>query len=544
MSGGQIVFFNICLSSSLWQARQMIETARTNGARCEDFFSPCEGIGLPRAWSKCLLLEIWRRRRCMLLFLDAIIMFSVFLIAYLVRFQTGLQDYFATKEHLDFEAYFMSAYIRAAIIFTFLWVFLMVRDGVYSHRLISAGSPRAEIQNILKTGLESLAILMAISFLFRGFLLSRFVYGMAFAFGAILIIGSRRVGRALSQKVFQLGVPKRQTLVIGTNPLAIEFATTLEKGSNGFQEILGFLEFPDEKCSNIQGSPDCRILGVAEDIDRIRGEMEFDRVIVSAADFLGPMEKSRAPLLMRILNYCEAYKIPLYLISFSTDVLVLRSEMGSYRGIPLLLLRDSAQHPFYFVVKRFLDLILSALILTLGLPLWLIISIAIKITSPGPALYVQERVGRNGKPFKMLKFRSMVEDADKRLKNIVDLSSLPEPVFKIRDDPRVTRIGSFLRKSSLDEIPQLLNVIKGEMSLVGPRPEQIELVKMYNEHQWRRLKTKPGITGYQQVMNRGDLCLARRVEYDLYYLKHQSIWLDLIILLRTIIVVIRGDGIL
>jgi exopolysaccharide biosynthesis polyprenyl glycosylphosphotransferase len=480
----------------------------------------------------------------MLLFLDAVIVFSVFLLAYLVRFQTGLQYYFATKEHLDFEAYFMSAYVRAAIIFTVLWVFLMVRDGVYSHRLISAGSPRAEIQNILKTGIESLAILMAISFLFRGFLLSRFVYGMAFAFGAVLIIGSRRVGRTVSQKVFQLGVPKRQTLIVGTNPLAIEFASTLEKGSNGFQEIIGFLQFPDEECSNIKGSPSCKILGVAEDIDRIRGEIEFDRVIVSAADFLGPMEKCRAPLLMRILNYCEAYKIPLYLISFSTDVLVLRSEMGSYRGIPLLLLRDSVQHPFYSSVKRVLDLILSVLILTLGLPLWVIISIAIKITSPGPVLYVQERVGRNGKPFKMLKFRSMVEGADKQLEKIVDFSSLSEPVFKIRDDPRVTRIGSYLRKSSLDEIPQLLNVIKGEMSLVGPRPEQIELVKMYNEHQWRRLKTKPGITGYQQVMNRGDLCLARRVEYDLYYLKHQSIWLDLIILFRTIIVVIRGDGIL
>ncbi len=118
--------------------------------------------------------------------------------------------------------------------------------------------------------------------------------------------------------------------------------------------------------------------------------MEFDRVIVSAADFLGPMEKSHAPLLMRILNYCEAYGIPLYLISFSTDVLVLRSEMGSYRGIPLLLLRDSAQHPFYTAVKRVLDLVLSALILTLGLPIWVIISIAIKITSPGPVLYVQE----------------------------------------------------------------------------------------------------------------------------------------------------------
>jgi exopolysaccharide biosynthesis polyprenyl glycosylphosphotransferase len=543
MSGGQIVFFNICLSFSLWQTRQMMETARTYGARCQDFFSPYEGSSPPRAWSKRILLGIWRRRRCTLLLLDAVIMFSVFLIAYLVRFQTGFQDYFATKEHLDFEAYFMSTYVRAAIIFTAIWVFLMARDGVYSYRLISAGFPRAEIQNILKSGLESLAILMAISFLFRGFLLSRFVYGMAFVFGAILIIGSRKVGRVLSQKVFQLGVPKRQTLVIGTNPLAIEFASTLEKGSNGFQEIIGFLEFPDEECSNIHG-PDCKILGVADDIDRIRGEMEFDRVIVSAGDFLGAMEKSRAPLLMRILNYCEAYKIPLYLISFSTDVMVLRSEMGSYRGIPLLLLKDSVQHPLFSAVKRVLDLFLSVLILTLGLPFWVIIALAIKATSPGPVLYVQERVGRNGKPFKMLKFRSMVQDADKQLQKIVDFSSLAEPVFKIRDDPRVTRIGSFLRKSSLDEIPQLLNVLKGEMSLVGPRPEQIDLVKMYNEHQWRRLKAKPGITGYQQVMSRGDLCLAKRVEYDLYYLKHQSILLDLIILFRTIIVVIRGDGIL
>ncbi len=119
---------------------------------------------------------------------------------------------------------------------------------------------------------------------------------------------------------------------------------------------------------------------------------------------------------------------------------------------------------------------------------------------------------------------------------------MPEPVFKMLDDPRVTRLGALLRRSSLDEIPQLINVIKGEMSIVGPRPEQIELVRMYNEHQWRRLKTKPGITGYQQVMSRGDLSLAKRIEYDLYYLKYQSLWLDLIILFRTIIVVVRGDG--
>ncbi|MGC8659286.1 MAG: sugar transferase [Desulfomonilaceae bacterium] len=479
----------------------------------------------------------------MLLFLDAAVIFSVFLISYLARFQTGLQEYFATKEHLNLEAYFVSAYIRAAIIFTILWIFLMARDGIYSHRLICADSAWAEAQNIIKSGIESLAILMAISFLFRGFLLSRFVYGMAFVLAAALIVLSRNVALKISKKIFEFGVPRKKTLVIGTGPLAIDFASTLEQGVNSFQEVVGFLKFSDEKSKSSVELPGCKILGVAEDIDKIRSKTEFDRVIVSAGDFLGPFESKRASLLVRILNYCEAYNIPLYLISFSSDVMVLRSEMGSYRGIPLLLLRDSVQHPVYSVVKRIVDLFVSFLVLTLGLPVWIFIAIAIKITSHGPVFYVQERVGLNGKSFRMLKFRSMVEDADKQLEKILDLSTLAEPVFKIRKDPRVTKIGAFLRRSSLDEIPQLLNVIKGEMSIVGPRPEQIDLVKMYNERQWRRLKTKPGITGYQQVMSRGDLSLAKRIEYDLYYLKHQSIWLDLVILLRTIVVVVRGDGI-
>lgn len=521
----------------------MMETGHVKSVNCEDFFSPRKEVFFCQAWRKRLLLQIWRRRRCLLLLLDAAIIFGVFLISYLARFQTGLQEYFATKEHLNLEAYFMSAYIRAAIIFTILWIFLMARDGVYSHRLISADSPRAEIQNILRAGVESLAILMAISFLFRGFLLSRFVYGMSFVLGATLIMVSRNIAKKVSNIIFEFGVPKKRTLVIGTSSLAIEFASALEKETNGFHEVSGFLEFSDESSKASLELPSCKVLGVAEDIGKIRGKIEFDRVIVSAGDFLGSLESKRASLLVRILNYCETYGIPLYLISFSSDIMVLRSEMGSYRGIPLLLLRDSVQHPAYSFVKRILDLIFSIVILTLGLPLWIIISIAIKITSPGPVLYVQERVGLNGKPFRMLKFRSMVQNADKDLEKVVNISSLAEPVFKIRNDPRVTRIGAFLRKSSLDEIPQLVNVIRGQMSIVGPRPEQIELVRMYNEQQWRRLKTKPGITGYQQVMSRGDLSLAKRIEYDLYYLKHQSIWLDLVILLRTIIVVARGDGI-
>jgi len=210
--------------------------------------------------------------------------------------------------------------------------------------------------------------------------------------------------------------------------------------------------------------------------------------------------------------------------------------------VPLLLLRDSTQHPTYTAVKRVLDIILSLMVLTLGAPLWIGIAIAIKLNSKGHVLYVQERIGMNGKPFRMLKFRSMVDGADEQLDELVDFSSMEEPVFNIRKDPRVTPIGAILRRTSLDEIPQFINVLKGEMSVVGPRPERTELVQLYNAYQWRRLKAKPGITGYQQVMSRGDPSLAKRIEYDLFYLKNQSLWFDLNILLKTTIVVARGDG--
>jgi lipopolysaccharide/colanic/teichoic acid biosynthesis glycosyltransferase len=136
----------------------------------------------------------------------------------------------------------------------------------------------------------------------------------------------------------------------------------------------------------------------------------------------------------------------------------------------------------------------------------------------------------------------MIDNADQQLKKLVDFDRLSEPVFNIRKDPRITRIGAFLRRTSLDEIPQLLNVLAGQMTIVGPRPERVELVEKYNAWQRRRLKSKPGITGYQQVVSRGDPSLAKRIEYDLFYLKYQGLWMDCVIMMRTFWVIIRGDG--
>ena len=193
---------------------------------------------------------------------------------------------------------------------------------------------------------------------------------------------------------------------------------------------------------------------------------------------------------------------------------------------------------FYRIAKRCIDTIVSTLALIAFLPLFMIIPILIKLTSCGPVFYKQMRSGHNGQPFKIYKFRSMVANAEKILPTIMDFNRLKEPVFKLQDDPRVTFIGKILRKTSLDELPQLFNVLKGDLSLVGPRPEEIALVKRYAPFFRERLKVKPGITGLQQITCRGSTSLTERMKYDLLYIKNHSLWLDIKILLKTIGVVV------
>jgi len=152
-------------------------------------------------------------------------------------------------------------------------------------------------------------------------------------------------------------------------------------------------------------------------------------------------------------------------------------------------------------------------------------------------------VGENGRPFRMVKLRTMVDGAEEMLPALVDLESLPSPAFKLRDDPRVTRVGRFLRRTSLDELPQLWNVLRGEMSLVGPRPEETRVVRLYNDWHRRRLAVKPGITGPMQVNGRADLSLDERTRLELDYVRHYSLWKDICILLRTVVAVVSGRGV-
>ena len=193
-------------------------------------------------------------------------------------------------------------------------------------------------------------------------------------------------------------------------------------------------------------------------------------------------------------------------------------------------------------LKRAMDLAASVIMLPVLAPLCAVIGIAIKLDSDGPVLYSQERIGKDGIPFTMYKFRSMRKDAEELRRTLEDMNEAEGPIFKMRKDPRVTRAGAVLRKTSLDELPQIINVIRGDMSLVGPRPPLPDEVAQYSDYQFGRLAVQPGITCLWQVSGRSSLPFDKWVELDLEYIRRQSLWLDLQILAKTFIVVLRGTG--
>lgn len=200
------------------------------------------------------------------------------------------------------------------------------------------------------------------------------------------------------------------------------------------------------------------------------------------------------------------------------------------------------RHHVYMVVKRGLDLVLASLLLVTLLPLFLIVAVLIKVDSPGPVFYLQRRVGLRGHPFSIVKFRSMRVGADREIPTLLPRNDVDGPLFKLRNDPRVTRVGRLLRRTSIDELPQLINVVLGQMSLVGPRPPLAHEVAQYTLEQRGRLEVIPGLTGLWQVSGRSDLPFELGIRLDLYYVEHLSLLLDLQILIHTIPAVIRTRG--
>jgi exopolysaccharide biosynthesis polyprenyl glycosylphosphotransferase len=276
-------------------------------------------------------------------------------------------------------------------------------------------------------------------------------------------------------------------------------------------------------------------LGSVADISRIAREQQVERVIVTEQEMSEPAAE-------RLIEECKAAGLALTFLPQHFGLLGPGIELNRLAELPVLDFRFSDPPRSTVALKRGMDLAIAGTLLVLFAPVLLGCALMILFDSGRPVLFRQRRVGRDGVPFTVLKFRTMVQGAEEQLPELVDLAKLDEPAFKIADDPRVTRAGRMLRRFSLDELPQFVNVVRGDMSLVGPRPEEEAVVALYDERQRIRLAVKPGMTGPMQVYGRADLTFEERLAMERDYLDNISVTGDLAILLRTPAAIARGEG--
>ncbi|HTU47737.1 MAG TPA: sugar transferase [Bryobacteraceae bacterium] len=352
-----------------------------------------------------------------------------------------------------------------------------------------------------------------------------------------LTVPSRLVLRMTLAALRKRGRNLRDIIIIGTNGRALEFANRLVSHTELGYRISGFVD--QEWC----GLEDFQRSGYALVSDIASFPAFLRRNVVDEVVIALPF-RSMHEWASRIARVCEEQGVTVRVLSNIFDLKIGRRAVEELEEEDALLAHSAGWADGWPIfAKRILDLVISGIALIVLFPLLLLAAILIKVTSPGPIFFIQKRVGLHKRPLNVFKFRTMTADAEKRLHEIEHLNEVSGPVFKIKNDPRITPLGKILRKTSIDELPQLFNVFKGEMSLVGPRPLPVRDYEGFSEDwQRRRFSVKPGITCLWQVRGRSSIPFEQWMELDLQYIEKWSLWLDVQILLRTIPAVLRGSG--
>jgi exopolysaccharide biosynthesis polyprenyl glycosylphosphotransferase len=411
------------------------------------------------------------------------------------------------------------------------WLLWLIVRGAYSTRLFGAGSEEFKavlLASALAAGSVGVGCYLLKVDLSRGFTLLTFLVGVP----ALLV--ERYVARKILHHRRANGSLQHRVVAVGGPSAIEELVTVLHRERYVGYEIIGAC-VPD----GIQAGPDdlsVPLLGSASKTRDVCDAVGADTVLVTRGGY------SSANDLRKIAWDLERSDIDLVVVPSLTDVAGPRIHMRPVAGLPLLHVEGPQVDQAGGFAKRAFDVIMTALVLLLLSPLLLVVAIRIKLDDGGPVLFRQQRVGRDGTEFGMIKFRSMAVDAETRLEAIRHMNEAGQTLFKIRDDPRVTRIGRFIRKYSIDELPQLLNVLKGEMSLVGPRPPLPSEVANYEVDVHRRLLVRPGMTGLWQVSGRSELSWKESVRLDLYYVDNWSMVSDLVIMMKTFRAVVLSHG--
>lgn len=396
-------------------------------------------------------------------------------------------------------------------------------NGLYDHRGKINGLNQAS--KIVKTFMAGVVGGFAVAYLFKDWDLGRAVLAAAF-FGQFLWLwASRSALRGWKQGQARRGIGLTAVAVLGVGRTARRAMDRIVSHREGGYRFAGFID-PRQggrrrRVATLDGHP---VLGTADDLPAIARRHGLHEVIIAVP----AMPQGRV---MDLVLACEGMGVGFKIVSNLFQVITDQVKIDMIDELPVVHLRDSQPPPMQAVLRRALDLVVAGGLLAVSALPMAMIALAVRLDSPGPALFFQTRVGLRGRPFRIAKFRTMRTDA-------AAYAAAPgDP-----DDPRVTRLGRFLRRYSLDEFPQLFNVIQGSMSMVGPRPEMPFLVEKYEPWQRRRLDVKPGVTGLWQIVGRKNLPLSLNLEYDFYYIKNQSLMFDLAILVKTVPAVLFGRG--
>jgi exopolysaccharide biosynthesis polyprenyl glycosylphosphotransferase len=448
---------------------------------------------------------------------DILITLLCLYIASRIRLRIDLgKDVTATQTQVPWFIYLVVALI-------WLTLFLIMEPH---RRLATAGLMEAVGRLVATVGLASLTFAGVLYLSLRDVSRLQFLYFAALNLSALVLF--HLAVRLYSQARSPRG-GLRSALVVGdpltAERLAEEFARRPWTGVR----VVGYASDNRDAPSGVE-----RLCSIAE-MPQLVAEQHIDEVIFA----LPPQQHDRvAKLSLTLLEQ----PVMVHMIPGLLDLTFARTSVEMFGGVPLISLRESALTQPQRILKRAFDLLSSAGLLLLLSPLMLLIAALIKIESPGPVFFLQERIGEQGRRFKMIKFRTMTADAEGRWREVARRDEEGRLVHKSEDDPRITALGRRLRRASFDELPQLINVLRGEMSLVGPRPEIPHVAAEYEPWQWHRFRVPPGMTGWWQVNGRSDRPMHLHTEDDLFYIQNYSFWLDVRILFKTVAVVLNGDG--
>ena len=436
------------------------------------------------------------------------------------RFPTGL---FPLREYL--KIYPVVLIIWSILLFSY--------HSYHSHRTISL---RREMLTVFRVVILGNVLLATLAYLLPLRQLSRAWFILFALLSALMIVVEKISLRVIARYVRAKGLNYRTVLIVGTGRRAIDVARVVEDHKYWGYKILGFVS-DGHRLPN--GWARYRVYGTVPEIRTLLERGEFPEIV---DEIVFAVTRKKLDEMKQIFLLCEELGIRARVAMNFFQNRLARLEVEELEGIPFLTFTTTPSNETQLAAKRLLDVAISLVLLGLSAPVILLAALAIKLSSPGSVLFKQQRIGLNGRTFTLYKFRTMIADAHERLSEVSHLNEMTGPVFKAKGDPRVTSVGRIMRRFSLDELPQLWNVLKGDMSLVGPRPPIPEEVRSYHRWQRRRLSMKPGLTCLWQVNGRNNVDFDRWMQMDLQYIDNWSPSLDLKILLRTIPAVLLGRG--